>query len=38
MAKEKQRDRDYALLGELNLRPRTSFLARLRNPNPKLEA
>ncbi|MBE0642475.1 MAG: TAT-variant-translocated molybdopterin oxidoreductase [Bacteroidetes bacterium] len=38
VAKEKQRDRDYALLGELNLRPRTTFLARLRNPNPKLEA
>ncbi|MFZ1728579.1 MAG: TAT-variant-translocated molybdopterin oxidoreductase [Bacteroidota bacterium] len=37
VTKEKQRDRDYALLGELNVRPRTTYLARLRNPNPRLE-
>ncbi|MGC4122240.1 MAG: TAT-variant-translocated molybdopterin oxidoreductase [Myxococcales bacterium] len=30
--------RDYAMLAELNVRPRTSFLARVRNPNPDLEA
>jgi molybdopterin-containing oxidoreductase family iron-sulfur binding subunit len=29
--------RDYAMLAELNIRPRTSFLARVRNPNPELE-
>jgi molybdopterin-containing oxidoreductase family iron-sulfur binding subunit len=29
--------RQYALLEELNIRPRTSFLARVRNPNPELE-
>lgn len=29
--------RDYALLAELNIRPRTSYLARVRNPNPELE-
>jgi len=29
-------ERSYALLGELNVRPRTLFSARLRNRNPKL--
>ena len=29
--------REYKLLEELNIRPRTSFLARIRNPNPALE-
>jgi molybdopterin-containing oxidoreductase family iron-sulfur binding subunit len=32
----KAREQDYALLGYLNTRPRTTYLARLRNPNPKM--
>jgi molybdopterin-containing oxidoreductase family iron-sulfur binding subunit len=30
-------DRAYAMLAELNVRPRTLYLARIRNPNPQLE-
>ncbi|NQV42977.1 MAG: TAT-variant-translocated molybdopterin oxidoreductase [Candidatus Marinimicrobia bacterium] len=37
VSKMKAQNRDYALLGELNLQPRTSYGAKLRNPNPDLE-
>jgi molybdopterin-containing oxidoreductase family iron-sulfur binding subunit len=32
----KKQDRNYRLLEYLNIIPRTSYLARLRNPNPKM--
>ena len=37
VAQWKAQPRDYKLLGELNVKPRTSYLAKLRNPNPELE-
>ncbi len=37
VAKLKTQPRDYVLLADLNTRPRTSYLARVRNPNPELE-
>src|SRR5581483_6710023 len=34
----KEQPLDYALLGNLNTKPRTTYLAALRNPNPELRA
>jgi len=38
VAKLKALDRNYGLLADLNTRPRTTYLAEIRNPNPELEA
>ena len=37
VAQLKAQVRDYSVLENLNTRPRTTYLARLRNPNPELE-
>jgi Fe-S-cluster-containing hydrogenase components 1 len=37
VTKMKKLERNYALLEQLNTRPRTTYLAALRNPNPELE-
>ncbi len=37
VAKLKSEKLDYALLAELNTRPRTTYLAELKNPNPQLK-
>lgn len=36
VTKMKRNERNYLMLEELNIRPRTSYMAKLRNPNPTL--
>jgi len=38
VSKLKAQTRDYGLLRDLNVRPRTTYLARVRNPNPEIKA
>jgi MoCo/4Fe-4S cofactor protein with predicted Tat translocation signal len=37
VSRMKRQNRNYGLLEELNTKPRLSYLARIRNPNPELE-
>jgi molybdopterin-containing oxidoreductase family iron-sulfur binding subunit len=37
VSKLKKEERNYSLLGELNTKPRTTYLGVVRNPNPELE-
>ena len=34
--KMKNSDRNYAVLGYLDIRPRTTYLSKIRNPNPSM--
>ena len=36
VSKLKQNERNYSLLGELNTKPRTTYLSQLKNPNPDI--
>jgi molybdopterin-containing oxidoreductase family iron-sulfur binding subunit len=38
VSKWKAQSRNYSLLADLNTRPRTTYLAEIKNPNPELQA
>lgn len=37
VSKLKESERNYSLLGELNTKPRTTYLSQLKNPNPEIK-
>jgi molybdopterin-containing oxidoreductase family iron-sulfur binding subunit len=37
VSRVKANERNYALLNELNTRPRTTYLSQLKNPNPEIK-
>ncbi len=38
VSKLKQSERNYSLLGDLNTKPRTTYLSELKNPNPEIKS
>jgi molybdopterin-containing oxidoreductase family iron-sulfur binding subunit len=38
VSKLKQNERNYSLLGELNTKPRTTYLGQLKNPNTEIKS
>jgi len=38
VAQQRASDLNYGLLSELNTKPRTTYLGRVRNPNPELQS
>jgi Fe-S-cluster-containing dehydrogenase component len=37
VSRQQRNSRSYAMLAELDVKPRVTYLGRVRNPNPRLE-